>query len=108
MNSITHKHCDWIKDEHVTVPRRIVCAAIRYGDVIVCSARHHDRLMNDTIKKMGGREKLLDGAEKEEQGFIDQYGDYFTREEAAFIVRENGQQVRNPDFKQYLCSEDLY
>ena len=91
-------------------PRWIVCAANRYGDLIVPSARHHDALMNKLIARLGGSHKLLDEDGHTEQGFIDQYGKWWNREDAFIIAERNGQDVdltRNsvPD---RLYSEGLY
>ena len=99
-------------------PRRIVCAANRYGDIVIPSARHHDKCMNTIIQAFGGRAKLLEGIHytdldefRKEQGFIDQYGDYWTREQAMDIVKMNEQPIINQakigDGKR-LYSEHLY
>jgi hypothetical protein len=99
-------------------PRKIICAANRYGDLIIPSARHHDKRMNHIITAFGGRSKLLEGIHYEnldefrkEQGFIDQYGDYWTREQAMDIVKMNEQTIINEarigDAKR-LYSEHLY
>src|SRR5210317_36823 len=69
----------------------IVCAANRYATLIIPSALHHDKVMNVLIKFGGGRSELLKWGE--EQGFIDQYGNFWTREEAMEIVKFTGQKI---------------
>lgn len=85
--------------------RRVVCAAIRdtLGRIIT-SARHYDPLMHELIPWVGGDWKLA------EQGFIDQWGKFMTREEAFEVATAGGQILKktgNPDSKE-LFSEDLY
>ena len=99
-------------------PRRIVCAANRYGDLIIPSARHHDKRMNNIISALGGRSKLLEGVyhksleeHRKEQWFIDQFGDYWTREQAMDIVKMNEQPIINEErigSDTLLYSEHLY
>lgn len=84
--------------------RRIVCAAIRFpSGEIICSARHADRLMHDTVKAYG--KVFREG----EQGFIDQFCKFLTREEALVVAKEANQIVRRcggDDVRLY--SENLY
>jgi len=63
-----------------------VCAASKYGDIIIPSARHHDKVMNDIIKAIGS-DKLK--PTKDHQGFIDQWGVFMTREEAFIVAKES-------------------
>ena len=86
----------------------IVCAANRYGDLIIAGARHHDSIMRSITAKIGGGSfkegdedttdwkagwdilmKLCDG--QEEQGFIDQFGRFYTRKDACRLAVQNGQ-----------------
>lgn len=90
--------------------RRVVAAANKYGDVIVVADRHHSRFMNSQLKilKEAG---VIKSTHTREQGFIDNQGNFLTREEACVVAREAGQinQVRlktNPFHE--LFSEDLY
>lgn len=77
---------DYWTENNITKPQQIVvCAANRIGDVILCGARHWDNIMRAQAKAMG-----LKGG-NEEQGFIDQFGDFLTRKEAMEIVKINGQ-----------------
>jgi hypothetical protein len=98
-------------------PRKIICAANQYGDIIIPSARHHDKRMNALITTLGGRSKLLENINygdleeyRKEQGFIDQYGDYWCREDAYKIVTMNKQTIQHEDICRggRLYSENLY
>ncbi|WES09935.1 hypothetical protein [Salmonella phage SWJM-01] len=90
--------------------RRVVAAANKYGDVIVVSARHHDKLMNTQLKRLK-EAGIIETTHTREQGFIDNYGQWMSREEAAVVAREAGQtnqvRLKNTPFKE-LFSEDLY
>lgn len=59
---------------------RIVCAAIRFGEHIICGARHFDTIMRMQIKT-SSVDWYIDRS-KIEQGFIDQYGQFYSRTEA--------------------------
>ena len=97
---------DYWKDNNIEKPQSIiVCAANRFGEVIICGARHWDVRMRQQAEMMGGSKFLRTlGTEEqgfigiraladlfEEQGFIDQYGDYYDRITAMKIVKESGQ-----------------
>ena len=102
---------DYWEKNGLTKPQQVVvCAAIRFGDIILCGARHHDKIMRKQVDAMGGLKYLRTLTEREEQGFIDQFGDYLSREEAMKIVKKNGQpfdiERNNGDI--YLFSEGLY
>lgn len=62
--------------------RKVICAAIRAADgELLLGIRHYSRDMHNQIRHRvdGGKfEHRLD----EDQGFVDQYGVYMTREEA--------------------------
>lgn len=92
--------------------RIVVCAANKYGDLIICGARHHDKIMNKNIEtlKNAGVNVKHEVSRREYQGFIDQYGLFLTREEAKLIVIANKQPIRAKykDLKEILFSEDLY
>lgn len=88
---------------------RIVCAAIRLTNgLIIPSARHFDMTMRNVIDQVTGpRHKKLVGAE---QGFIDQFGMFYTRE-AAWVVAVYQEQIRRElpcDCEMKLYSENLY
>jgi hypothetical protein len=85
--------------------QRVVCAAIQnQHGWIVCGARHHDQVMNLTI---------VQGPEKPPhtwtQGFIDQFGNFLTREQAWIIAERNGQIIRRVGGDgTKLFSENIY
>lgn len=85
-------------------PPRIVCAANRYKDVIIPSARHFDPLMHSLIHAMGF--SITSG--KWEQGFIDQHRKFYTREEAWIVAEKNGQIINQVSTPGILYSENLY
>lgn len=94
----------------MTSKRRIVCAAVRLKDGhIVSSVRHFDMLMHDQFAKL---ESTYTKADKmsAEQGFLDNHGEFRTREQAYYIARNAGQiryKTGNPNSSE-LFSEDLY
>jgi len=96
---------DYWKDNGIEKPQAIVvCAANRVDGIIFCGARHCDSVMRNQAKAAGMK---LTGAE---QGFINQFGEFLTREEAMQIVLENGQPfdiIRN-NGTSYLFSEGIY
>lgn len=89
--------------------RVVVCAANRYGDLIIPSARHHDKVMNDLIIALWDAGKL--DKKDHEQGFIDQFGGFMTREEALIVVKQSGKTfdvTRNGGNGSDLYSEGIY
>lgn len=96
-----------LPDHHL----RIVAAANRYpNDIVVVSARHHDRCMNDQLRllKEAG---LIASTHTPDMGFIDNQGVYHSRESALVVATQAGQInfVRKKGFpKNMLFSEDLY
>lgn len=90
--------------------RRIVCAAIQYGEHLLVGVRHFDKVMHKQLDKI-----LLDPTEKvgvrdQVQGFIDNFGNFLDREEALKLVLSNGQHFdpkRNGSTTE-LFSEGLY
>ena len=96
---------DYWEDNGIQKPKQIVvCAANKFDDVILCGARHWDKIMCKQANMMG----IKGGTE--EQGFIDQFGTFLTREEAMQIVKDNGQAFDEDRNGQYdeLFSEGLY
>jgi len=87
--------------------QRVVCAANKFVGIgktyIVLGARHYDTLMRDAVQL------LPKGMYEKEQGFIDQYGTFLTREEA-FVVATNANQIirRVGGDDNKLFSENLY
>jgi hypothetical protein len=96
----------WKSIGYPPVQQVVVCAANRLeGGVILCGARHWDDVMCAQAEAMG-----IKGG-NEEQGFIDQFGTFLTREEAMQIVIESGQTFdadRNGGAGSALFSEGLY
>jgi hypothetical protein len=83
----------------------VVCAANRKENRIICGARHYDPIMRAQINASEG----ADWWKGCEQGFIDQFGRFYTREEALVVAKTNGQIKRRVggDDKE-LFSESLY
>lgn len=93
----------------------IVCAANRIGNgQVVLGARHFDSLMHMAIK---ARANPLEDWRHSEQGFVDQHGIFYTREDA-WIVACKEQQIKryvgsqtpadNGVYGAKLYSENLY
>jgi len=83
--------------DKIDVPRRVVCAALRRRDTIICGPRHWDSICRGTSK---------DGWE---QGFVDQNGVFLTREEAWMVALTAGQILRRCGGDEgRLFSENLY
>lgn len=85
--------------------RRVVCAANRSGSIILCGARHWDTVMHKQAEAMKMSRTKRSMAE---QGFIDQFGVFLTREEAFILAKEKGQIKGKPNVEGTLFSEDLY
>jgi len=85
--------------------RRIVCAAMRRGDLIVCGARHFDEVMHRQLQAIYGAEQAYP---KFEQGFIDQKGVFLDRKEALKVAEDAGQIIKNTSPHDQLFSEDIY
>ena len=96
---------DWIPPETATPV--IVCAACKYDDYIFCSPRHLDGISRKMIVRVLGSNVLWSSFS---QGFVDQWGRFYSREHAWDIVQWNGQpfnQERNAVIGE-LYSEGLY
>lgn len=110
----------WRKDKYNKKPI-IVCAANKYGNIIVTGSRHYSVDMYLAISALGGigllrkygASSVKTSEENDDryydQGFIDQYGFFYDRKEAWIIAVENGQ-IRNEDGgpEGTLYSEHLY
>ena len=100
------------------LPRRVVCAAILMDDgLIVTGVRHYSPDMRATLARIYGKGLRAFGKwwrkpyyfHEAEQGFIDQFGKFLTREEAFVLARQNGQCPHLPTTgTACLFSEDLY
>lgn len=90
-------------------PRKIVAAANWYNGLLLVGARHWDSLMRQQADVFGGIDLIRDWSNgKETQGFITQYGQFLTREEAMIVATESGQITRGKYSDKELFSEDLY
>ena len=95
--------------------RQIVCAANRYGDIIICGARHFDMVMHSQIDALAEDKKPKYPSEWE-QGFINTWGEFITRKEAWTVACFNrqikrivgSQYIRDPYCGAELFSENLY
>ena len=87
--------------------RRVVCAANKFPDgTLILGARHWDPLMRATFKKLYS-DRHESGLEQ--QGFVDQYQNFMTREEAWIVAMEAGQIIRRVGGDEgCLYSENLY
>lgn len=99
--------------EQPAVPVRVVvCAACKYGDLIVCGARHYDKVMVSQLKAIPEDDEVrLMNRGEVIQGFIDQWGVFMNREEALVVAKAAGQiNYRRPKTspEDELFSEDLY
>ena len=106
----------------------VVCAANRHVEtgLIVTGARHLDSVMRSQIFALSGNghelsvhweenHELISSPDKGWyspacQGFIDNYGDWLTREEAWYVAETAGQIIRQTEYGRvgYLYSENLY
>lgn len=89
--------------------RYVVCAANRFKDGrIVLGIRHWDQIMHETVRFIYGD----DIPKPVEQGFVDQRGNFLTRQEAWKLAKENGQIIRRVGADTLeggtLFSENLY
>jgi hypothetical protein len=86
--------------------RRVACAAMKMEDgLIVPGARHYSPDMRAVLLRIYGEKYHLKVVE---QGFIDTWGDFLTREEAWERAVEYGQIIRDCGCPGTLYSENLY
>jgi hypothetical protein len=87
--------------------RSVVCAANKYGDLVFVGVRHFC-----PVTQFNMRAYDIPALRKEHgevQGFIDQFGVFMDRKEAAIVAKESGQLARYGDnIPEILFSEDLY
>lgn len=86
--------------------RRIVCAAVLYPDgTMLVGPRHFDNVMRKQYARYG----IKDSESESVQGFVDQWGDFLTREDAHSVATQQGQIVRRVGGDNgRLFSENLY
>lgn len=103
---------------------RVVSAANRHkpSGLIIAGSRHFDKIMRAQIFSLQGFDKENAATGKWEgmcssvdwkdldQGFIDNYGDFLTREEAWYLADFNGQIINKNLYghEGWLYSENLY
>lgn len=82
---------------------KIICAAILVNNQdIICSVRHYDETMAKQLEKYKGSLII-------QQGFVDNKGNFWTREGARQIAEAANQIVnRVPNDEYRLFSENLY
>lgn len=97
-------------DENWTPPPdaipHIVCAACRWHNFIICGPRHWDGVMRHQLVALG-----FEHGHDWDQGFVDQFGRFWSREQAMQIVKDNKQPFdleRNGGNDAVLYSEGLY
>lgn len=87
--------------------QRIVSAACRKGNIIICSPRHMDPICRRLIDQVDANnpEWWYDA----EQGFVDNFGNFLTRKEAWIVAEKAGQIIhRCGGDGVKLYSENLY
>ena len=109
--NICFQQAHW--DQGQLIERRIVSAANRYklksgGTIVIPGTRHCSKDMSEVVRLV---EDKLVSRFTADQGFIDQFANYWTREEALVIATRASQintvrQKTWPEDK--LFSEDLY
>lgn len=85
---------------------KIVCSAIKVGSFIIPCIRHFDGMCNRLIKSCLDKKyfkHFIDNG-KEQIGFLDNNGKFYSREEAAIIYNSYSEKKVG----QFLNSEDLY
>lgn len=105
---------DYWTENGIEKPQQIVVAAACKApgwSVILVGARHWDKVMRLQLKYMDTEFIDTFYTSEFEQGFIDQFGEFLTREQAMDIVKANGQKFdieRNGGSDKELYSEGLY
>lgn len=91
---------------------RLVCAALRLKiaglesvSPIICGPRHFDEIMRNAMFDSHFPINLWKSAE---QGFVDQFGTFYTREEARKVAEAQNQIIREVGREDILFSENLY
>lgn len=95
----------WERNGLVKPDQWVVCAAMRNKTTgrIICGPRHWDQIMRSQKLET----ETYNGWD---QGFINQFGEFLTREEA-WVVAENNGQIKKLCYdkqRDYLYSENLY
>lgn len=77
----------------------IVCAAIKSNNIIICGARHWDKVMRQVVSELHYDDAYWF------QGFIDQMGKFYSREDAMIHAKACGQHI---DWKRNSAANELY
>lgn len=93
-NRFRNKHLRIPMTPHPGVTRLVACAACRWGDVMVTSIRHFDINMLNQIRHFSRNTKKYMNTKREQQGFVCQFGNWMTREEALVVAKASGQYGR--------------
>ena len=90
--------------------RRVVCAANMFPDgTIILGARHWDPLMREQAETLQAAYAGFEDTIGIEQGFIDQWRVFMTREEAWLVAEAAGQIIYRGNWGAgVLYSENLY
>lgn len=101
--------------DKVFTQRRIVCAALRFPelDLIIPGARHYSadiHVLMDRLQALGVMPPKKQQAVGDNQGFLDNFGGYWNREDALVIARSAHQLDGKEKCggERELFSEDLY
>ena len=92
-------------------PWMVCAAAMTPGGHIISGPRHFDSHMRHQLSLLWAAMNSEVDAATMCQGFIDQWGRFYTREEAMACVKDSGQpfnKERNGDNDRELYSEGLY
>lgn len=114
-DNICYQHLYWIHDEERYVQRVIVCAANKYTlttgeELVVPCVRHTNPVLSQQIKVLMDAGLLEKGwCLPDDQGFIDQYYNWWSREDA-YIIAEAANQINHESNGHHrdLFSEGLY
>lgn len=94
---------------HPNAIRRVVCSAIRFGDIMLTGCRHWDVTMRNQVRNLSRVALKKINLEEEEQGFLDQWGNFMSREEAFQVAILSGQITREDmGCREGLFSEDVW
>ena len=95
----------YITKDHAPVKRKIITAANRFRttNLVLVGARHWSPAMREQARAMGA-----ECGDDWQQGFIDQYDQFLSREDAKRIALANGQALIGDDWGRELFSENLH
>lgn len=101
--------------DNIFTQRVIVCAALRYPDlgIVIPGARHYSpdiKRLLDRLQELGVMPPKKQQVTGDNQGFVDNFGNYWNREQS-FIIATHAGQLAGKDkcgSEKELYSEDLY